>query len=117
MLRHLAAVEQALGNLEAAQQFYGETLSLDSKIGGSHPVSLAGLASVARARGQLVRAATLLGTIDESTMPYMANHLPEIITFESDRAFVSAQLGEAAFEAAWSKGHAMTPKEVVAYGL
>jgi DNA-binding NarL/FixJ family response regulator len=114
-LRQLAAVEQALGNLEYAQKYYIEAVVFDGYRSGSHPVGLAGLASIARAQGQLVRAATLLGTVNASEMPYMLKHYPEIVTYESDVAFVREQLGADAFAEAWTVGHAMTPAQIVSY--
>jgi predicted ATPase/transcriptional regulator with XRE-family HTH domain len=116
VLHHLAAVEQALGDLVRAQLLYEEAVIFSGQ-SMPHPVDLAGLASLARAHGQLRRAATLLGTIDESVMPFMAAFYPPIVTYESDKAFVRDQLGETAFAEAWAAGKAMSPAQVIAYAL
>jgi predicted ATPase/DNA-binding XRE family transcriptional regulator len=117
VLHYLAGVEQTLGNLNRAQLLYEEAMVFEVKTGGIHPVALAGLASLARSRGHFVRAAVLLGTIDEREMPFMARHYPELVSFESDKTFVRDQLGEAAFAAAQAKGQTMTLSQIVAYAL
>ncbi len=63
----LADVERAMGNVVRAQMLYEEVLILQWEGAPNHPIVpyvLAGLAGIARTRGQLERAAVLLGNAD-----------------------------------------------------
>ncbi len=110
----LAGIEQALGNFEHAQMLYAESLIIGGEIAPNHDFVLAGLASTATARGQFVRAATLLGTIDDGAIAD-AKTFPEMMNYDRDIVTVRNQLGEIAFSEAWAMGKAMNPKQIIAY--
>lgn len=125
-LSQLAFVEQELNNLERAQTLYRECLNFQGRVMPNYPYHLAGLASIALARRQFVRAATLLGAVDGSFIPVAKpSHIMNntLVRWEnpdaddSDRATVRAQLGEAAFSEAFATGRAMTLDQAIAYAL
>jgi predicted ATPase/DNA-binding CsgD family transcriptional regulator len=74
--------------------------------------TLAGVGALAAAHGQAERSARLFGAAaaDREAIGTMLA-LPERIPFERATAAVRATLGDAAFEAAWATGRAMTPAE------
>jgi len=116
VLQHLAAVEQALGNLDRAQLLYREAVISG---GRDRPPSivLAGMARFAIAHRQFKRAAILLGTVDETELPLMIVRYSEILTYKSDIALTRTHLGETAFAAAWAEGQALTTRQLIAYVL
>jgi hypothetical protein len=82
-------------------------------------VCLAGLARAAAAQGQPERAARLFAAVP---VPYRARgpvlvEAADRAEFDREVASVRAQLGEAAFAAAWAAGQAMTTEQAVAYAL
>lgn len=118
VLYNLAFVAQRAGNHHEAIRALRRSLALCQDLGVPTDViqELLALAGSLGALGEPVRAAQLFGAahaflqhrgvlIDPSDQP------------EHDRnmAVVRAQLGEAAFEAAWAKGQAMTFDQAVAY--
>ncbi|MHB8625602.1 MAG: LuxR C-terminal-related transcriptional regulator [Aggregatilineales bacterium] len=117
----LASIEQAVGNVVRAQMLYEEALTLAPEPISSGTLDMsfavAGLASVARARGQFERAAWLLGIADNSDLARAAGYFGSAfnITFDSDVAAVRAQLGATAFSEAWAAAKAMTPKQAIDY--
>ncbi|MHB8625805.1 MAG: LuxR C-terminal-related transcriptional regulator [Aggregatilineales bacterium] len=112
----LALIEQTMGNFARAQTLYADTLILQGELMPNYPFVLYRLASVAIARGQLVRAAILFGNADGSPMPD-TNAFPEAFTYDSDIALVRVQLGETAFAEAWAAGKAMPYAQAVAYAV
>jgi tetratricopeptide (TPR) repeat protein len=117
---NLAAVEQAMGNMEQAEMLNEEALLLHRVSVPNHPrmpFVLAGLASAARARGQFERAVKLLGAANSSWLVKFAKLHPEIAPFESNVAALHDQLDETAFAATWEEGRAMTLDQVIAYAL
>jgi tetratricopeptide (TPR) repeat protein len=113
-------VETACGDYVAARERYRESmrqrLMVDRQIGVAF--TLSGFAGLAAAEGDLRRAARLSGTAarlcDLSGVPahrtqegYIRDRLPRI----------RAALGDAAYDAAWDEGQAMTLEEAVADAL
>jgi tetratricopeptide (TPR) repeat protein len=108
-LGELSRAEMHLGQHEAAHAHRGECLRLGLERGGRQEIlrSLAAFANLASARGRHERAARLFGAVEalyeaaDSAPADLADTAPHI------RA-TRAALGEAAFEAAWTAGRAMT---------
>jgi predicted ATPase/DNA-binding CsgD family transcriptional regulator len=93
-------------------------LDLQDKIGIFH--CLLGLAGVAAARRHLARAARLWGAADVLGEAFAIGILPlyqRNYDDESRRAATRSQLGEAAWEAAWSEGRAMSSDRAIDYAL
>lgn len=81
-------------------------------------ITLPMLAGPAVAKGQLKRAATLLGAADSSFEMLGASPQPaDQVEAERFAADARERLGDAAFEAAWDEGQAMSLEEAVAYAL
>jgi predicted ATPase len=117
---NLAGVEQAMGNMDRAENLNREALLLHREILLDHPRApfiFSGLAGVANSRGQFERAARLLGAASSNWLVQFAKLHPEIAPFEHDLAVVRRQLGETAFATAWAEGCAMTRDQAVAYAL
>lgn len=113
-----AHIERVTGSLVPAQAKYEEALlQIQARLPSNYHFNisrvLAGLANIARSRGQLNRAATLLGAI--SSYGWEPEPDPEWDTFANDTAAVRTRLGDDAFEAAWAVGKAMTRDEIIAY--
>ena len=105
-----------LGNLTRAARLYDETLLLwlDSDDGRGIAGTLAGIAGVVHRRGQSERAARLLGAAwgvaEALGVRYLAHHVHAERVLEA----VRTRLGDEAFEAAWSDGHALAIEQAVA---
>ncbi len=82
------------------------------------PVSLAGLAAVAAARGQLERAARLFGAA-EALLEATSERLDPADRIACDRscAAVRNQLDAVTFAAAWAEGRTMEMEQAIAYAL
>ena len=119
----LGAAARAQGNYARAQASYAQVLTLmrDRQVSTylNWPEllasALAGLAGLAVARGKPAQAARLFGA---------ASHIPDpepVMFFrvdrEADAAAARSQLGEAAFEAAFSEGQAMTTDQSIDLAL
>jgi DNA-binding CsgD family transcriptional regulator len=81
------------------------------------PQFLERLGRVARARGQLERAARLFGAAAVAQQAAGAPISQEIGEYERNLDAVRAQLGEAAFAAAWAEGQALPAEDAVAYAV
>lgn len=118
-LLSLAQVELLLGNLKQAQ-VYGEKalrqLWNATPETGFLSASLHVLADIARARGQLERAVTLLGAV-HSGIWHDTKVFGTEISFKDDETGIWAELGEAAFNRAWAAGQVMTREQAVTYAL
>jgi tetratricopeptide (TPR) repeat protein len=106
-------------HVQAAERFRASLqhfLELPDKLGIAY--GLAGLASLAGPDGQPERAARLLGAA-ETLLDATGAHLPsaERAGHERNVLAVRAQLGEAAFVAAWDAGRAMTTEQAITYAL
>lgn len=133
-LMQLALVEQQMGNMMRAQVRNKEALVALSSMAPNHPYFpylLMQIAGVARESGEFKRAAKLLGAAKnlfnsiphavefvnlEADMGPIQNSI-EYFSLETDIAPLRLQLGEAAFNEAWTEGNAMTLKQIMAYVL
>jgi non-specific serine/threonine protein kinase len=117
---NLSMVERQLGNLEGAEALAREALEIDYRRGDglSIPWKVNGLAAVARDRGELDRAATLIGVAD-ATMEAAGGAWPpdELVHYEQTVATLTEAMGSAAFERARARGHSMTTPEAIAFAL
>lgn len=117
----IAHIERVMGNLAPAQAKYEEALlQIQARLPSDYHFNicrvLSGLANIAKSRGQLKRAATLLGAVSSySNYAWENDPDPEWNTFGGDMAAVRTELGDNAFEAAWAAGQAMTRDEIIAY--
>jgi tetratricopeptide (TPR) repeat protein len=108
------------GDNQAAETFFKQELELAHTTG---PIwlraeALFGLAGVAAAYGQALRAARLLGASyaqEEAAASYV--DAADSIYEDHVRARAVAQLGEAAFAEAWAEGKAMTFEQAADYAL
>ena len=122
-LGFLATVERVLGSTAHAQALFQQALRLLQEKGAFtfsfHTVdtAFAGLASIARGRGQFERAAQLLGALNDVAIAYLEKNYPEMLSVDDDIQAVRAQLGETAFAQAWAVGKALSRKQVIAYAL
>ncbi len=117
---NLAAIEQAMGNMERARILNEEALLLHREIALDHPRApfiFCGLAGVAISHRQYERAARLLGAANSDWLTQFAHLHPEIAPFEQEVEQAHTQLGEVAFATAWAEGQAMTHDQAIAYAL
>ncbi|MSP13037.1 MAG: tetratricopeptide repeat protein [Chloroflexi bacterium] len=107
-----------LGNKRKAVRLFGESLRQPSRDRYDRWVAivcLRGLAGLALAAGDGVRAARLLGAAESiHAGGGLGLGLPAGVTYEQDRAAARVHLAEAAFEAAWAAGRAMSLEQAVA---
>ncbi|MSP12042.1 MAG: tetratricopeptide repeat protein [Chloroflexi bacterium] len=119
-LTWLGEVARAQGDYHRAEALLAESLGLAREI-GDKPEMVHGLrvmAGIGVAQGKVARAARLLGAAEISfeTARGLQAYFPSI-TYEQDLAAARAHLGDAAFEAAWAEGLAMTVEQAVTYAL
>jgi predicted ATPase/DNA-binding XRE family transcriptional regulator len=116
-LASIGNVEYEAGEYARASRLYEESLELGGQqMGLNHTtlVCLEGLARVAVAQGRMERAARLCGAAaalrEDKGWP-----LPPAKRAEHDRTVAAAHaaLGEAAFTAAWARGHALPLEEAI----
>ena len=118
VLFNFAFVAQHEGNHQEAIRLIRRSLALSQDLGVPTDVAqeLLALAGSLGALGELVRAAHLFGAaqafLQRSSVLIDPTDQPE---HDRNISFVRAQLGEAAFEAAWAEGQAMTFDQAVAY--
>lgn len=115
---HLAL---SAGDSQRAAALFGESLRLFVEIGYTWSIAdcLAGFGGLAVAQGLPQRAARLLSAaraIHDSNRDQWAN-TPNQIVWGRNVARAQAQLGAAAWEAAWAEGQSMTREQAVAYAL
>ena len=120
ILFSLGQVRLAQGDAAAAAPLLRESLVLqrEAKNAWGVTVALDGLAWLAGAQGRVRRAARLLAAAQamRGQIGVAAWHHWSADR-ESPAAAVRAQLGEAAFEAEWAAGQAMSPEQAIAYAL
>jgi predicted ATPase/DNA-binding XRE family transcriptional regulator len=121
-LQALATVARAEGDHERAAHLFGEGLSLSAEVEDHSSLAyyLQGLAAIAASEGELVRAARLWGAAEallETTEIVAYAHAPDRSLYQSQVAAAHERLGEAAWEAAWAEGRAMTLEEAIAEAL
>jgi non-specific serine/threonine protein kinase len=117
---NLSMVERQLGNLEAAESLAAEALEIDFQSGNEMviPWKVNGLAAVAAERGELDRAAALIGIAD-FTLEAAGGAWPpdELAQYERTVAIVTEGLGTAELDRARNAARAMTTAEAVAFAL
>jgi len=108
------------GDLERAKAMFEENLTLFKELGDKRGASysLEGLACVAGAEGDVVRAARLFGAA-EALMEAIGSRLApqEIDMLEPYRAGVRSRLGEEAWDEAVAEGGTMGLDEAIEYAL
>jgi non-specific serine/threonine protein kinase len=117
---NLSMVERQLGNLDEAETLAREALDIDHRRGDdlAIPWKLNGLAAVAADRGELDRAATLIGAADAAMAAAGGAWPPdELVHYERTVATLAEALGLAAFERVRAVGRAMTASQTVEYAL
>jgi predicted ATPase/transcriptional regulator with XRE-family HTH domain len=122
VLNNLGQVAQYQGRLAQAQAIQVESLSLCEEVGNYRGAAfcLENFAGVAGLLGQCERAARLLGAAQAlRAVTHTVMETGTLDCLDHDRAvnIARAGLNEAAFQAAWTAGRAMTPEEAIAYAL
>jgi tetratricopeptide (TPR) repeat protein len=117
---NLSMVERQLGELEAAEALAHEALEIESRTGDQFttPFAISGLASIATERGEFERAAMLVGA-SESIMEAQGMAWPpdERPHYERLLIVLPDAMGVDVFEAARSRGRAMTLADAVIFAL
>jgi hypothetical protein len=117
---NLSMVERKLENLDAAEVLAREALEIDLRMGNEMaiPWKVNGLAAVAAERGELDRAATLVGIAD-STMEAAGGAWPpdELEQYERTVSILVEALGQGALDQSRVAARAMTTREAVAFAL
>jgi len=115
--RRMAHVALHQGDWQKATLLCKESLNLSLQVGHKPGIAacLAGSAEIAAARGRTTHAAQLFGAVgilldDVATLLLPADRAE----YHRNVASTRAQLGEAAFEAAWTEGRAMTLEQAIA---
>jgi tetratricopeptide (TPR) repeat protein len=117
---NLSMVERQLGDLEAAEALAREALEIEERSGDQFtmPFAVSGLASIATERGQLERAATLVGAAEAimaaQRMAWPPDERPH---YERLLTVLPEAMGEAEFEEARASGRSMTTGDAVALAL
>lgn len=117
---NLSMVERQLGNLEAAEALALETLEIEERSGDQFttPFAFSGLAAIATERGQLERAATLVGAaeaiMEAQGMAWPPDERPH---YERMLVALPAAMGAAEFERARAAGRSMATSEAVTLAL
>jgi len=115
-LSRLGSIECQLGEDGPASQLFGESLRLAKRFGFTFDavIPLEGMARVETVRGRPERAARLLG-VSAAQRESLGTSLPPVARTDHDHAVDAARaaLGEEAFEAAWSAGHALSLREAI----
>lgn len=117
---NLSMVERQLGNLDVAEELDREALVIGKRIGDefTKPFAVIGLAAVATERGQLERAATLLGAVETMMEAQHMDWPPdERPHYERMLADLPAAMGATEFERARSDGQSMSAADAVAMAL
>jgi non-specific serine/threonine protein kinase len=114
----LAALRQ--GDSTAARARFEKSVAIRREVGdkAGMSASLEGLAGLAAAQGQAIRAARLFGAA-QAVRDTFGARMPasERTEYEHNMAAARALLDDAAFNAAWAEGRAMTMEQAVEYAL
>jgi non-specific serine/threonine protein kinase len=116
--RRMAHVALHQGDWQKATVLCQESLDLNLEVGHKQGIAacLAGLAEIAAARGHTIRAAQLFGAVGALLDETATLLLPADRTeYHRNVASTRAQLSEAAFEAAWTEGAAMTLGQAIVF--
>ena len=117
---NLSMVERQLGNFAAAEALSREALDISRRRGDSLAISwnLNGLAAATACRGELERAAMLIGAADAAMAAAGGAWPPdELVHYERSVATLTEALGPAPFERARAAGRSMTTPEAVSFAL
>ena len=117
---NLSMVERQLGDLAAADALAREALEICVRTGDefTRPFAISGLAAIATERGELERAATLVGAAEAiMEAQHMAWPPDERPHYERMLAVLPTSMGEAEFERARGKGRSMTSGEAATFAL
>jgi predicted ATPase len=117
-LSMLGQVAEREGDYPRAGQLFEESLAIRRELGSKQGVALCllGLAEVACDQDQAERAITLLGAAQSLLDATGVRKSPsDQARYERTLAAARAQVGEAAFHAAWADGRAMTFEQAVEY--
>jgi DNA-binding CsgD family transcriptional regulator len=111
--RAFAALAQ--GDLTYAARLFAEGLdaALADEMERSALGAVAGLAGVALARGEVARAARLLGAVEAGQQRFGVGRIAHAMHVERLTTEVRAQLTEPAFGAAWDEGRTLTFADAV----
>jgi len=119
-IQGLADVAQLQGDYQVARQLYEQSLAMviDVKDRSGIPARLEGFAGLAAADNRLERAVRLAGAAAKLRVSVGApRRPPEEELFRLWMQPTEHGLSEAAAEAAWAEGQAMSDEQVVAYAL
>jgi tetratricopeptide (TPR) repeat protein len=117
---NLSMVERQLGNLERADALAREALAIYERRADewAMPYGLSGLAAVATERGELTRAATLVGAAEAMMEAQGAAWPPdERLHYERTVATLSQEMGEPAFASVRAAGRSMSSSDAVRFAL
>jgi tetratricopeptide (TPR) repeat protein len=117
---NLSMVERQLGNLDQAEALAREALDIDYRRGDGQaiPWKVNGLAAVAKDRGELDRAATLIGIADASLKAAGGAWPPdEREHYERTVATLNDTMGSADFDRARAAGYSMTIADAIDFAL
>jgi DNA-binding CsgD family transcriptional regulator len=115
-------VEQAEGDYDRARGLLQEGLEPAAEVGDESNVAycLQGLAALAASEGGVARAARLWGAAEALLERIEATayaHAPDRSLYQGQVSAARAELDEAAWQAAWAEGRAMTPERAIEYAL
>jgi len=116
----LGELQTCIGDLTGAKILHAKSLRLSCDLNDKYIVSLnlEGLATVSLMERMPQRFARLRGATSALRDAIDAQHTPlEKARYDQQAAQARAELGEAAFAAAWEEGHAMTLEQAVDYAL
>ncbi len=114
--RNMGYVARLMGNYAEAHRFYSESLNLDITLGNRERIlnALDGIARLAAAEGQSLRAARLFGFIARQRETFHAVILGhEKIDYEHSIMAAKSILSEQEFAAAWAAGESMTLDDAI----
>jgi hypothetical protein len=115
-------VAQAEHDHERAKGLYGEGLVFATEAGNETNVAycLEGLAALAASEGSLARGARLWGAAEalrEKIEVTAYIYAPDRSVHQGQVSAARARLDEAAWQAAWAEGRAMSPEQATGYAL
>ena len=117
---NLSMVERQLGNFDEAEALAREALDISRRRGDGLAIAwnLNGLAAATAGRGDLERAATLIGAAD-AAMEGAGGAWPpdELVHYERTLTALTGAMAPLTFERARSAGRSMTTPEAVAFAL
>ncbi len=119
-LQELGYVAAHTGDVPGARALHAESLQIAWEFRDPSGLSscLVGPAGVAAAKGNMRRAARIMGAVQAGREALRAPLIPtSLVEYARTMAVVRAGLDESAFDAAWAEGRRMTLEQAVAYAL